>query len=846
MEKKTQKRKDRRVEMSVEGLKDDFAWHLRYSLAKGDTRATERDEYTAFAMAVRDRLVERWISTQEEYARQNTKRVYYMSLEFLIGRLLGNNVINLKADQLCREALKEYGIDWNSLRDYESDAGLGNGGLGRLAACYIDSMSTLNLAGMGYGLRYDYGIFRQKIVNGCQVEEPDHWLKNGYPWEMARPEYAQHVHFGGHVECRTDGGKQQWYWVPAETVEGVPYDLPIVGYDKAVNSLRLWSAKAVDDFDLANFDKGSYVEAVEQKVLAENLTKVLYPNDNTMQGKELRLRQQYFFVACSLRDILRRFRQTNDNWEALPDKVFIQLNDTHPTLVVPELMRILIDLEGLDWDKAWDLTRRSTGYTNHTILQEALEKWPVPMMERLLPRHLQIIYEINGRFLQEISSLYPGDIKKLQRMSLIDENGERYVRMANLCVVGTSSVNGVAELHTEILKKTLFKDFYELWPEKFHNVTNGITPRRWLLKANPSLSQLISESIGDSWITHLDDLKKLEKFADDSNFLSAMAKIKRSNKGQLANWTKKNLGIELNPDAIFDVQVKRLHEYKRQLMLALYIVMFYNRLLGDKSYDPVPRQFIFAAKAAPGYYMAKLIIRFEDEGQAICRVSPRLSRFACREDHAGLRGFRADISRGHGGVWNGQHEVHDERCADSGHLRRRERRDPPRGGRREHVPLRPQDRGRGEAPPDLRLEGLVREGPRDQAGARHDQGERLLASRAGALRADSPLAPRLQRLLHASRRPSLLQRGAGPCRRRVPRREKVEPHVARQRRAFGLLLVRPLRDGVRSRHLAREPRQALRELRSSLRPSPRWISGAAIVFSAATTHAGMSAFRRNS
>jgi len=610
MEKKAQKRKDRRVEMSVEGLKEDFAWHLRYSLAKGETRATERDEYTAFAMAVRDRLVERWISTQEEYARQNTKRVYYMSLEFLIGRLLGNNVINLKADQLCREALKEYDIDWNSLRDYESDAGLGNGGLGRLAACYIDSMSTLNLAGMGYGLRYDYGIFRQKIVNGCQVEEPDHWLKNGYPWEMARPEYAQHVHFGGHVECRTEGGRQQWYWVPAETVQGIPYDLPIVGYDKAVNSLRLWSAKAVDDFDLADFDKGSYVEAVEQKVLAENLTKVLYPNDNTSQGKELRLRQQYFFVACSLRDILRRFRQTNDSWDALPEKVFIQLNDTHPTLVIPELMRILIDHEGLDWDKAWDLTRRTTGYTNHTILQEALEKWPVPMMERLLPRHLQIIYEINGRFLQEISSLYPGDIKKLQRMSLIDENGERYVRMANLCVVGTSSVNGVAELHTEILKKTLFKDFYELWPEKFHNVTNGITPRRWLLKANPSLSQLISESIGDSWITHLDDLKKLEKFSGDANFLAAMAKIKRSNKGQLANWTKKNLGIELNPDAIFDVQVKRLHEYKRQLMLAIYIVMFYNRLINDPKYDPVPRQFIFAAKAAPGYYMAKLIIRF--------------------------------------------------------------------------------------------------------------------------------------------------------------------------------------------------------------------------------------------
>ena len=611
MEKKTQKKnKDRRVEMSVEGLKEDFAWHLRYSLAKGDERATDRDRYTAFANAVRDRLVERWISTQEEYSHQNTKRVYYMSLEFLIGRLLGNNVINLKADRLCSEALKDYGINWNDLRDYETDAGLGNGGLGRLAACYIDSMSTLNLAGMGYGLRYDYGIFRQRIVNGSQVEEPDHWLKDGYPWEMARPEYAQHVHFGGHVECRNDHGRQQWYWIPAETVQGIPYDLPIVGYDKAVNSLRLWSAKALDDFDLADFDKGSYVEAVEQKVLAENLTKVLYPNDNTTQGKELRLRQQYFFVACSLRDILRRFRQSNDSWDALPDKVFIQLNDTHPTLVIPELMRILIDIEGLDWDKAWDLTRRSTGYTNHTILQEALEKWPVPMMERLLPRHLQIIYEINGRFLQEISSLYPGDIKKLQRMSLIDEGGERYVRMANLCIVGTSSVNGVAELHTEILKSTLFKDFYELWPEKFHNVTNGITPRRWLLKANPSLSQLITESIGENWITHLDDLKQLEKFSKNDAFLSSLAKIKACNKRQLANWTHKNLGIELNPDAIYDVQVKRLHEYKRQLMLAIYIVMFYNRLLNDSKYDPVPRQFIFAAKAAPGYYMAKLIIRF--------------------------------------------------------------------------------------------------------------------------------------------------------------------------------------------------------------------------------------------
>ena len=603
------KKKDRRVEMSVEGLAEDFAWHLRYTLAKGDTRATPRDEYTAFATAVRDRIVERWISTQEEYDRQNTKRVYYLSLEFLIGRLLGNNVINLKADKTCDAALKTFGIDWQSLRDYETDAGLGNGGLGRLAACYIDSMSTLNLAGMGYGLRYDYGIFRQKIVGGCQVEEPDQWLKDGYPWEMARPEYAQQVHFGGHVECLTEGGRQKWIWVPAETVQGVPYDLPIVGYDKAVNSLRLWSARAVDDFDLADFNKGSYVEAVETKVLAENLTKVLYPNDNTMQGKELRLRQQYFFVSCSLRDILRRFHRTNKSISDLPNKAFIHLNDTHPTLVIPELMRILIDEEGLDWDQAWDLTQRATGYTNHTILQEALEKWPVAMMERLLPRHLQIIYEINGRFLQKISALYPGDVAKLRRMSLIDESGERYVRMAYLCLVGTSSVNGVAELHTQILKENLFKDFYELWPEKFHNVTNGITPRRWLLKANPALSSLISEAIGENWITHLDELKKLEAFASDASFLTSLAKIKRANKEALAAYASRHLGITLNPEAIFDVQVKRLHEYKRQLMLALYIIIFYNRLLNDPTFDPKPRQFIFAAKAAPGYYVAKLIIR---------------------------------------------------------------------------------------------------------------------------------------------------------------------------------------------------------------------------------------------
>ena len=623
MDAKGQKKRDRRVEMTVESLKQDYAWHLRYTQAKYEVAATPRDQYAAFAYAIRDRLAERWMETQETYHRQNTRRVYYLSLEFLIGRLLGNNVINLKLDHECDEALKEFGLNWHSLRDFETDAGLGNGGLGRLAACFLDSMSTLDLAGMGYGLRYDYGIFRQRIVDGQQVEEPDRWLKDGYPWEFVRPEYAQTVQFGGRVDCVTEHGETRWRWVGAEQVQGVPYDLPIVGYSHAVNTLRLWSAKATDEFNLDDFNKGSYVEAVERKVLAENLTKVLYPNDNTMAGKELRLRQQYFFVCCSLADILRRFRVENTDWRTLPDKAFIHLNETHPALVIPEWMRVLMYDDGLWLDESWDITRRATGYTNHTVLPEALEKWPVSMLERLLPRHLQIIYEINGRFLKQISGLYPGDQARLARMSLVDEGGERAVRMAHLAIVGSSSVNGVAELHSDILKKSLFKDFYELMPDHFHNVTNGITPRRWLLKANPPLAQLITETIGSGWITHLDELKGLEEHVQDPAFLNALAKIKRSNKRQLANYVASTLGVKLDPTAIFDVQVKRLHEYKRQLLLALYIIVLYNRLLENPKYDPVPRAFIFAAKAAPGYHMAKLIIRLIHGIAGVVNANPR-------------------------------------------------------------------------------------------------------------------------------------------------------------------------------------------------------------------------------
>jgi len=617
------KNQDRRVEMTSNGLREDYEWHMRYTLAKYGERATPRDQYTAFAYAVRDRIVERWMETQERYHKQNERRVYYLSLEFLMGRLLGNNVINLKIDRQCSEALKEHGINWNSLRDFETDAGLGNGGLGRLAACFLDSMSTLDLAGMGYGLRYDYGIFRQKIVDGQQVEEPDRWLKDGYPWELVRPEYAQTVQFGGRVECASENGTTRWRWIGSEIVQGIPYDVPVVGYKNAVNTLRLWSAKATDEFDLADFNKGSYIEAVETKVLAENLTKVLYPNDNTTAGKELRLRQQYFFVCCSLADILRRFREENDSWSALPEKAFIHLNETHPALVIPELMRILVDQEGLKWDEAWDITCRTTGYTNHTVLPEALEKWPVSMMERLLPRHLQIIYEINGRFLGRISGMYPGDTERLARMSLIDETGGRYVRMANLAIIGSASVNGVAELHSRILRDSLFHDFYELMPDHFHNVTNGITPRRWLLKTNPTLSQLITEKIGENWITNLDELRKLEAFTDDDTFLDCLAKIKHSNKRALAKYVLSSQGVRLDPESIFDVQVKRLHEYKRQLLLALYIIVFYNRLLSDSTYDPVPRTFIFAAKSAPGYHMAKLIIRLIHGIANVVNSNPR-------------------------------------------------------------------------------------------------------------------------------------------------------------------------------------------------------------------------------
>ncbi len=601
---------DRDDEMSAPGLRKSFERHLRRTLARDRYSATDRDRYYALALAVRDQLIERWIATQQEHHRKNVKRVYYLSLEFLIGRMMGNNVINMQMEDVCRTAMAQEGLDWEDLREYEIDAGLGNGGLGRLAACFMDSIATLDLPAVGYGLRYDFGIFKQNIKNGYQVEQPEEWLKHSYPWEIPHPEFSFDVQFEGRVETRSGPQGPEWHWVDTKPVIGIPYDFPVVGYGgRTVNTLRLWSAKSTEEFDLDDFNRGEYVEAVTNKVLAENLTKVLYPNDAVFVGKELRLKQEYFFVSCTVQDILRRFKSDGNAWESFPDKVFLQLNDTHPALVVPELMRLLMDREGLAWEQAWGISTAATGYTNHTILPEALEKWPIPMLERLLPRHLQIIYEINSRFLRELACRYPYDAERLNRMSIIEEGEPKHVRMAHLAIVGSSSVNGVSELHTDLLRDKVLRDFAEYWPSKFNNKTNGITPRRWLLKANPPLAQLITEAIGDRWITDLEELRKLERFADDAAFRERFRAAKRHNKQALARLIDGTLGVAVSPESLFDVQVKRLHEYKRQLLLVLFIVVLYNRLKCDPAAYIVPRTFIIGGKAAPGYAMAKLIIK---------------------------------------------------------------------------------------------------------------------------------------------------------------------------------------------------------------------------------------------
>jgi len=598
--------------MTKDGIIVSFKDNRQYLLAKDQYAATKHDNFTAMAIAIRDRLVERWIMTQQRYHRENLKRVYYLSMEFLIGRLLENNILNLGLWDESREALNEMGLDIETIYNQESDAGLGNGGLGRLAACFLDSMATLEIPAHGYGIRYDYGIFLQRIIDGYQLELPDEWLKLGNPWEFARPEYTVKVRFYGKTHTFHDRqGKLRVIWSDTKDVLAVPYDMPVPGYkNDVINTLRLWSARSAEEFDFEYFNDGDYERAVYDQVFSENISKVLYPNDIIIQGKELRLKQEYFFTAASVSDIIRRFKADNHDLRQLPEKAAIQLNDTHPALAIVELMRILIDEEELDWNAAWDIAVRTFAYTNHTVMPEALEAWPVTVFEKLLPRHLQLIYEINHRFLREVANRYPWDVYRLSRMSIVEEGDPKHIRMAYLSIVGSHSVNGVSPLHSEIIKTKLFRDFYDLWPEKFNNKTNGITQRRWLRKTNISLSDLITKTIGDKWITNLGELEKLLPCRDDEAFRAAWERVKADNKKTLADYIFKTAYVHVNPESLFDVHIKRIHEYKRQLLFGLYIISQYLKMKEDPNANVQPRTFIFGGKAAPGYFMAKLIIKF--------------------------------------------------------------------------------------------------------------------------------------------------------------------------------------------------------------------------------------------
>ena len=595
----------------VESLHRSFAQHLECSLAKDTYSATMLDIYKSLAYTVRDRMVERWIATQQTYYDKDVKRVYYLSLEFLMGRTLGNSLINLDLLDRVEQASRELGYELEELREVEWDAGLGNGGLGRLAACFLDSMATLELPAYGYGIRYEYGIFSQKIKDGYQVEVPDNWLRYENPWEIARPEYLYPVKFYGRVHQFTDAqGRLCHEWVDTHDVMAMAYDTPIPGYrNNTVNNLRLWAAKSTREFDLNYFNEGDYIKAVENKQQGEIISKVLYPNDNRFEGRELRLKQEYFFVSATLQDVIRRYKKTHRTFGKFTDKVAIQLNDTHPAIAIPELMRLLVDHERLGWDKSWEITVKTFGYTNHTILPEALEKWPVGLMECVLPRHLQIIYEINRRFLEEVARCYPSDTERLRSMSLIEEGEEKKVRMAHLAVVGSHSVNGVAALHTELLKTRVFQCFFEMYPERFHNKTNGITQRRWLRKCNSELAQLITGYIGERWVRDLHELKKLIPFAEDRCFLEEWHRVKLANKIRLAEYIKSTNGITVNVNLMFDCQVKRIHEYKRQLLNILHVIALYNRIRANPHAGYTPRAVIFGGKAAPGYFMAKLIIK---------------------------------------------------------------------------------------------------------------------------------------------------------------------------------------------------------------------------------------------
>jgi starch phosphorylase len=597
---------------NVEALKRAIMDNLYYRGARTPAIATRNDWYLAVAYTVRDRIMNRWIKTVDTIMKKDVRVVSYLSAEFLMGPHLVNNMINLGIYEEMKDAAAQLGLDLQALIDQEEEPGLGNGGLGRLAACFMDSLATLEIKAVGYGVRYEFGIFDQEIRDGWQVEKTDKWLRLGNPWEIERPELAFDVKWGGHTETFYDReGRYRVKWVPQRVVKGVAYDTPILGYRvNSVNLLRLWSAHAVESFDFEAFNVGDYYGAVDEKIISETISKVLYPNDEPAMGKVLRLAQQYFFVSCSLQDLIRFHLLSGNTLDTFHEWNAIQLNDTHPAIAVAELMRLLMDEHLLDWDTAWNVTRNTFAYTNHTLLPEALEKWPLPMFKQALPRHLEIIYEINQRFLEEVKQRYPGDNERLSRLSLIDEHGEKYVRMAHLATVGSHAVNGVAELHSDLVKKTILRDFHEIEPEKFYNVTNGVTPRRWMVLSNPRLTELITSKIGDRWISHTEEnLRELESFAEDLEFLLTWQQVKRENKQNFAAVLKERTGVDVDPDSLFDIQVKRLHEYKRQHLNVLHVITLYNRLKKNRNLDVPARTVIYGGKAAPGYFMAKLIIK---------------------------------------------------------------------------------------------------------------------------------------------------------------------------------------------------------------------------------------------
>jgi starch phosphorylase len=616
----------------VAAFKRAVANKLIYAVGKDPVAASPDDWLNATALAVRDQLVERWMATTRASYAQDLKRVYYMSMEFLIGRTFTNALLALELQDIVKQALADFGVDIAALAEREPDAALGNGGLGRLAACFLDSMATLGVPGFGYGIRYEYGMFRQKIVDGQQVETPDYWLTRGNPWEFQRPEVTYRVRFGGHVQRREDasaGGAADW--VDTHDVLAVAYDTIIPGYGtQATNTLRLWSARATEEIDLSAFNRGNYMQAVESKNHSENVSRVLYPDDSTASGRELRLHQEYFFVSASVQDLLRRYLRTHTTFDKLPEKVSIHLNDTHPVLAVPELMRLLLDEHGLDWDSAWAHTQKVFSYTNHTLMHEALETWPVEMMGRILPRHLQILYEMNSRFLATVTQTLGHDVELLRRLSLIDETGERRVRMAYVAVLASHSINGVSGLHSELMKQSIFADFNKIFPERFNNKTNGVTPRRWLAQANPPLASLLDQRIGRGWRRDLTQLEALRPMAQQAPFVRAFRHAKRENKLRLANWIEQHMGIVVDTDAMFDVQVKRIHEYKRQLLNVLHVVSRYQRIVAaheaGQASDLAPRVVVFAGKAASAYHAAKLVIRLINDVAAVVNNDPRVGK----------------------------------------------------------------------------------------------------------------------------------------------------------------------------------------------------------------------------